>query len=326
MSINKIILVMATCMAFLGVAHQSVAQDYPGKQVRIIAPYVAGGGTDILARIIAQALSDSFKQPFIVENRPGANGIIGADFVAKAPADGYTLLMGSNGPNAVNAAIYQKLPYDAQNDFAPISIVALVPNVLLVSSSTPAKSVQELISLARTKPGALSFGSAGVGSPAHLAAELFKAMANVDMVHVPYKGGAATLADLLSGRLNIMFGDQLFAVPLVKSGKLRALAVTTSKRSSALPGLPTVAEAGLPGYNTGLWYGLFAPAGTPKEVVSKINAEVVKNLKRADMRERIAKQGGEVVASSPEELDALVKSEIVKWSKVAKQVGIRADQ
>lgn len=316
---------LALVMAFTAAA-TATAGDYPAKPVRIVAPFTAGGGTDILARIVAQKLSESFKQSFVVENKVGANGAIGADSVAKAPPDGHTLLMGSNGPNAVNAVIYPTLTYDPQRDFAPISIIALVPNVLLVTPALPVQNMQELIALARAKPGKLSFGSAGVGSPAHLAAELFKSMARVEMVHVPYKGGAATLADLLSGRLDVMFADQLFALPQVSSGKLRALAVTTATHSAALPALPTIAEAGLPGYNTGLWYGLFAPRGTPGEIVRKLNAELVRVLKTREARELIAKQGGEVVASSPQELEALVKSEIIKWGKVTKEFEIRAEQ
>ena len=326
MRVNRRILGLAFAIFFtlLAAAKPAVAQGYPTQTVRIIAPYAAGGGTDILARIIAEAMSDAFGKPFVVENRTGANGVVGAEIVAKAPADGHTLLMGSNGPNVVNAVIYEKLPYDPLNGFAAISLIALVPNVLLISPAIPAKNVQELIALARSRPGVLSFGSAGIGSPAHLAGELFKALANVDMVHVPYKGGAATLADLLSGRIDVMFGDQLFATPLVRSGKLRALAVSTAKRSNTLPELPTVAEAGIPGYETGLWYGLFAPAGTPKEIVAKLNGEIIRRLEQPEMRERIGKLGGEVVASSPSELESLVKSEFSKWSKVTKQYGIRA--
>jgi tripartite-type tricarboxylate transporter receptor subunit TctC len=304
----------------------SAADQYPAHEVRIVAPFTAGGATDILARLIAQRLSDALKVPFVVENKPGANGAIGADFVAKAVPDGYTLLMGSNGPNAINGVLYPKLSYDPQRDFAPIAIVALVPNVLLVSPQTPAGNVRELLELARSKPGQLSFGSAGVGSPAHLAAELFKSMGHVDMVHVPYKGGAATLPDLIAGRIDVMFADQLFAVPQVKSGKVRALAVTTAHRSRALPDLPTVAESGLPGYDTGLWYALFAPRGTPDAIVHRLNVSLVDALKTPEMREQIAKQGGEVVGSSPEELAALVKSEMTKWGKVVNEFGIRAEQ
>jgi tripartite-type tricarboxylate transporter receptor subunit TctC len=321
-------LLAAICFSALLIAGlPAVAQDvYPTRQVRIIAPFTAGGGTDILARLIAQKLSESLKVPFIVENKPGANGAIGADYVAKAAPDGYTLLLGSNGPNAVNGVLYPKLPYDPQRDFAPIAIIALVPNVLLVSPQTPVHNVQQLIELARSKPGELSFGSAGVGSPAHLAAELFKSMAHVDMVHVPYKGGAATLPDLVSGRIQVMFADQLFALPQIKTGKVRALAVTTATRSKALTELPTVAESGLPGYDTGLWYALFAPRGTPDAVVRKLDGALVKLLKTDEMRDQIAKLGGEVVGSSPEQLEALVKSETSRWRKVVDEFGIRAEQ
>jgi tripartite-type tricarboxylate transporter receptor subunit TctC len=293
--------------------------------VHIIAPFTAGGGTDVLARIVAKELSLAFKQSFVVDNRTGATGSIGADYVAKSAPDGYTLLLGSNGPNAINALMNPKLSYDPRKDFAPVSEIALVPNVLLVSPSLPVANVKELIALAKSRPGKLTFGSAGVGSPAHLAGELFKSMADVDMVHVPYKGGAAVMTDLRTGRIDMMFADQVTAVPQVKAKALRALAVTTAKRSMALPQLPTIAEAALPGYDTGLWYGLFAPAGTPEAVINKLNAELSRILTSEGMRKQIEQQGGEVVAGPPDTLKRTVDQEMGKWAGVIKRYHIRPD-
>lgn len=299
------------------------AQKYPAKAVQIIAPFVAGGGTDILARLLAAKLSAALGQSFVVDNKAGATGSIGADYVAKATADGYTLLLGSNAPNAINELLYPNLPYDPTTDFEPVSLIALVPNVLLVGPSVQAKSVKELIELARSNPGKLTFASAGVGSPAHLAGELFKSMARVEMTHVPYKGGGAAVTDLIGGRVDIFFGDQLLAINQIKAGKLRALAVTTAKRSIALPDLPTIAEAALPGYDTGLWYGLFAPKSTPREVVALLNGAVRRVLSSPEARESISKQGGEGMASSPEELKAVVLGELEKWRALTKKLEIK---
>lgn len=309
--------VAASCGPVIG------ADKYPAKPVQVIAPFVAGGGTDILARVLATKLSAALGQSFIVDNKAGATGSIGADYVAKATPDGYTLLLGSNAPNAINQLLYPKLPYEPTSDFEPVSLIALVPNVLLVGPSVQTKSVPELIELARSKPGKLTFASAGVGSPAHLAGELFKSMAHVDMTHVPYKGGAAAVTDVIAGRVDIFFGDQLLAINQVRAGKLRPLAVTTVRRSVALPELPTIAEAALPGYDTGLWYGLFAPKSTPPEVLAVLNTAVRRVLGTPDVRESIGKQGGEAMASSPEELKAVVLGEIEKWKTLTTKLGIK---
>lgn len=297
-------------------------QGYPERPVHIVAPFAAGGGTDILARILAQALTEELGQPFVVDNKPGASGSIGADFVAGAQPDGYTLLMGSNAPNATNAAIFKKLPYDVKTSFAPVSLVATVPNVLLVSSKLSVSNLHELMDLARKEPNKLTFGSAGVGSPAHLAAALFMRMAHIELLHVPYTGGSATLPDLLSGRLDMMFADMLTAAPQVKGGALRALAVTPMHRANALPGVPTMAEAGLPGYDTSLWYALFAPAKTPPAVVDALNRTVGHALQNPVIRDKIAAQGGTPVSATPAETAKFVSAEINKWGDVARDLHI----
>lgn len=298
------------------------AEAFPDRPVRIVAPFAAGGGTDILARIMAQALSDELGQPFVVDDKPGASGSIGAETVARAQPDGYTLLMGSNGPNATNAAVFKKLSYDVKTSFEPVSLVATVPNVLLISPKMKVSNLQDLIELARTQPNKLTFGSAGVGSPAHLAAALFMKMAHVELLHVPYTGGSATLPDLISGRLDMMFADMLTAAPQVKGGNLRALAVTTSKRARALPDVPTMAEAGLPGYDTGLWYALFAPAKTPAAVIDELNNSVQKALENPAIRDKIAAQGGTPVSSTPAATRQFVDREITRWADVARDLHI----
>jgi tripartite-type tricarboxylate transporter receptor subunit TctC len=304
----------------------AAAEAYPDRPVKIIAPFVAGGGTDILGRLLAAKLSAAFGQSFIVENKAGATGSIGAEYVAKATPDGYTLLLGSNAPNAIDRMLYRDLPYDPKTDFEPVSLLARAPNVLLVGPSMHARSVSELIAFARMNPGKLTFASAGVGSPAHLAGELFKSMAHIDIRHVPYKGGGAALTDLLAGRVDMMFGDQLLAVTQMKSRKLAALAVTTAKRSAALPDLPTIAEAALPGYDTGLWYGLFAPKGTARETVMILNAQLKRLLGTHEVQESIARSGAQASASSPEELEALVVAEIAKWRGLAKTLDLKLSQ
>lgn len=319
MALLRIAAVLAAALFFTIGAR---AEKFPDRPVHIVAPFAAGGGTDILARILAQALSDELGQPFVVDDKPGASGSIGAESVARAQPDGYTLLMGSNAPNATNGAIFKKLPYDVRTAFAPISLVATVPNVLLISPKLKVSNLHELIELARKEPNKLTFGSAGVGSPAHLAAALFMRMAHIELLHVPYTGGSATLPDLISGRLDMMFADMLTAAPQVKGGTLRALAVTTSKRASALPDVPTMAEAGLPGYDTSLWYALFAPAKTPSGIIDALNRSVERALQNPVVRSKIAAQGGTVVASTPAQTKQFVDREITKWAGVARDLHI----
>lgn len=302
------------------------AQNYPAKPIRLVVPYPAGGPLDIMARAIGQKLTEAWKQPVVVDNRAGAGGNIGADLVAKSAPDGYTLLMGAVATHAINPTLYSKIPYDPVRDFAPVALVAQVPNILVVNPAVPAKTVQELIELARAKPGYLNFGSGSTGSTGHLAGELFKTMAGVQMVHIPYKGAAPALADLLAGQVQLMFDNLANSLPNVKAGKLRALAVTTLARSPAMPDLPTIAESGLPGFDLTTWFGLLVPAGTPPEIVAKLNAEVVRALNANDMRERLEKMGAEPPANNtPEHFAAFIRAEAAKYAKVVKESGAKVD-
>jgi tripartite-type tricarboxylate transporter receptor subunit TctC len=301
------------------------AQAYPNHPIRLVVPFPAGGTTDILARAIAQKLSESLGQPFVVDNRPGAGGNIGADIVAKSAPDGYTLLMGTVGTQAINVSLYAKMPYDAAKDFAPVVLVAGVPNVLVVNPSVPVKTVQELLKLAKDKPGSINFASSGNGTSIHLSGELFKTMTGAQIAHVPYKGSAPALTDLLGGQVQIMFDNLPSAMPHIKAGKLRAVAVTSAKRAPALPELPTIAESGVPGFEASSWFGILAPAGTPREIVTRINAEANKALQSADMKEKLLAQGAEAVGNTPEYFGDYIKAETVKWAKVVKESGAKVD-
>lgn len=302
-----------------------LAEVYPSKPIRIVAPFPPGGPADILSRIIGHKLSQSWGQQVIVDNRPGAGGNIGADLVAKAAPDGYTLLLGFVGTHAINASLYAKMPYDNVKDFEPVSQIAAVTIVLVVHPSVPALSIKELIALAKSKPGQLTFGSPGNGTPQHLAGQLFNTMADVDMLHVPYKGAVPALTDLLGGQVSMIFSSMPPALPLVKTGKIRALGVTSATRSPAAPAIPTITESGLPGYEVNNWYGILAPRGTPKEIVSKLNAEIVKILNMPDVKESLAVQGAEPVSGTPEQFAAYIKEETEKWAKIVKYSGARLD-
>ena len=271
----------------------AIAQDFPARSVRLIVPQSAGGGADILARTVGQKLSEAWGQPVVIDNRPGAAGIIGTEAVAKAAPDGYTLLMGAISTHAINPSLYKTLSYDPVKDFAPVTMVATAPLLVVVHPSLPVNSTQELIALAKAKPGQLFFASAGSGNSAHLAGELFKTMANVDLVHVPYKGATPAETDLIGGQVSVMFSSILSALPHAKAGKMKALAVTSARRSSIAPDLPTVAESGVPGYDVNPWYGLFAPAGTPRAIVERINRDVARILAQPDVRQRFATLGAE---------------------------------
>jgi tripartite-type tricarboxylate transporter receptor subunit TctC len=317
------ILLVAACA--LGAAPAG-AQTYPAKPIRFVVPFPPGGPLDIMARGIAQRLQDAWGQPVVVDNRPGAGGGIGADLVAKSPGDGYTLLMGAVSTHAINPSLYAKIPYDPQKDFAPVALVAQVPNILVVNPALPVRSVTELIDYARAKPGALSFGSGSTGSTGHLAGELFKARAGVEMVHIPYKGGAPAMQDLLAGQTQLMFDNLANALPQVKAGKLRALAVTTLERAPAVPELPTIAESGLPGFDLTTWFGVFVPAGTPPEVVAKLNAEIVKSLESKALAERLAAMGTvPPEGNTPQNFATFVRSEAEKYARVVKASGARVD-
>jgi tripartite-type tricarboxylate transporter receptor subunit TctC len=297
---------------------------YPTKPVRLIVPSVAGGGTDISARLIAPKLSEYLGQQVVVENRAGAAMIIGGDAVAHSPPDGYTLLMGIS-TLTINPSIHKKMPFDALRDFAPISQVVAQPNVLVVHPSVPAKTVKELIAFTRTHPNQLDYGSAGVGSNPHLTMELFLSMAGIKMVHVPYKGLAPAMIDIISGQLTVMSSTMLSGITYVRDGRLRALGVTTAKRSPILPEVPTIAEAALPGYEAAQWYGVLAPAGTPRDIVSKLHAAIVRTLQDAMIRERFLADGAEPVGSSPDEFAAYMRTETEKWAKVIKAAGIKPE-
>lgn len=301
----------------------AVAQDYPTKPVRLIVPYLAGGAADIFGRTIGQKLTEAMNQNFFVENRPGANGGIGADFVAKAAPDGHTLLVTATGPIAVNPVLYAKVPYDPVKDFVPIAQGTVYQYVLVTLASSPLRNIDDLVNAARAKPGTLSYGSTGIGGGNHLAGELFALATGTQLTHVPYKGSAGALADLLSGQLSFMFDTVITSVPQIHAGKLRALAVSSAKRASALPDVPTMQEAGIKGFDISQWQGVLAPGGTPKPIVNRLNAEIVKALGAPDVYERLVTQGGnEIVTGPPEEFAALIRSDLQKYAQLLKDVGI----
>ena len=309
----------------LGAAQASLAADtWPVRPIRMIVAYPPGGGTDQVGRVMAEQLAPSLGQNVIIDNRGGATGNIGTELAARALPDGYTLLMGNVAPNAVNVSLFKKLGFDPVKDFSPISLVAVTPNILVAHPSMPVKTVQDLVVLAKAKPGALNFPSAGVGSSSHLAGEMLKSMARIDMVHVPYKGGGPALIATISGQVQIMFATMPAAMPHVKSGKVRPVAVTTAKRSQAMPELPTIAESGVKGYEAATWYGLLAPARTPKPVIDRLHGETVKIL-AGPVRQRLEAQGFEPDGGTPAAFAAYIKSEITKWAKVIREAGIPAE-
>ena len=301
------------------------AQPYPNKPIRMVAPSTPGDAPDVIARLVADKLSTALGQQVVVENRPGAGGVVGSDYVAKAAPDGYTLIMGNAGSHGINAAVYSKLPYDIQKDFAPVSQVAVAPNVMVINPSVPASTVAEFIAYAKANPGKLSYASGGNGSSAHMSMELFKSMSGIDIQHVPYKGSSPALTDVVSGQVVAFIGNMPPTVPLIKAGKLKALAVTTRSRSALMPELPTISEAGLPGYETVAWFGVLAPAGTPPEVVNKLSAEIGKIAKSPEIREKLVAMGAEPVGSTPEEFKAVIDRDIAKWKPLAQKVNIKVD-
>ena len=307
---------MATCAA---------AQTYPTKPIRLVVPFPPAGTTDILAREVGQRLSEVLGQPVVIDNRPGAAGNIGSDLVAKAAPDGYTLLMCTVSSHAINPGLYSKLPYDHIKDFAPIALVARVPNVLEVTPSLPVKTVADLIKLAKEKPGQINFASSGSGTSIHLSGELFKTMAGVDMVHVPYKGSAPALVDLVGGQVQVMFDNLPSSLQQIKAGKLRAVAVTSAQRAPALPDVPTIAESGLPGFEATSWFGVLAPARTPPEIIKRLNAEIDKWLQSPEAKEKLLAQGALPAGGSPEEFAAYIRAETDKWAKVIKASGAKVD-
>ncbi len=307
------------------VALGASAQVYPTRPIRLVVPFPPGGTTDILARAAAQKLTESMGQSVIVDNRPGAAGNIGSDIVAKSAPDGYTLLMCTVSTHAINPNLYAKIPYDHINDFAPVVLVAAVPNVLEVNPSLPVHTVADLIKLAKSKPGAINFASSGNGTSIHLSGELFKTMAGVDMTHVPYKGSAPALTDLIAGQVQVMFDNLPSSLQQIKAGKLRAIAVTSGKRAPALPDIPTIAESGLPGFEATSWFGVMAPAGTPASVVTRLNSEINKWLQSPEAREQLLAQGAEAAGGTSEQFAAHIRAETDKWAKVVKASGAKVD-
>jgi len=314
-----LVIVALSCAAFPALA------EYPDKPVKIIVPYPPGGTTDILARVIAQRLGERLKQSFIVENRGGASGAIGTQAVAKSPADGYTLCMGTIGTHGINSALFKNLPYDAVKDFAPITIVGITPNVLTVHPSVPAKNLQELLALARAKPGTLNFGSTSPGGSPHMAGELFKTMANIDIAHIPYKGAGPMLIDLIGGQIQMGFDNMPSSIGHIRSGKLRAIAVTTTKRWPGAPDVPTMAESGLPGYEVSAWFGLLAPAGTPKPVVDLLYKNISGILKQPDMVKQLFELGAEPGGNTPEAFARYIAADVEKWTRVVAATGVKVE-
>ena len=298
------------------------AQNYPEKPIRLISPFPPGGGTDLMGRLIGQQFTKSWGQQVIVENKPGANGTIGSEFVAKSAPDGYTLLVGTMGTHGINASLYRKLPYDTVNDFAPITALITSPMMLLVHPSIPARSVREFIALAKARPGQITFSSAGTGSVGHLAGELLNSVAQVRLVHVPYRGSGPATIDLLSGQVQAMLGSPAATFAYVKAGRVRALAVTSSKRTAFMPEIPTLAESGLRDYDVTTWYGFWAPARTPRIIVQKLHAEVVRMLALPEIRQQLATQALEPHGNTPDEFALQIKTELVKWARVAASAAI----
>jgi len=326
-SLFKFARLLSAAGAFAAIAAQpAIAADaYPSRPIHIVVAYTPAGTTDILARIVGQKLTDAWGQAVIIENKPGANGNIGTEYAAKAAPDGYTLLMTTAAPHGINPSLYRKLGFDAVKDFAGISLVATVPNALMVNPSLPVKNVKELIAYAKANPGKLSFGSPGNGSTGHMSMELFKSMTGTDLVHIPYKGNAGVMTDLVAGQIQLTLDNLTPYMAQVKSGKIRLLAVTTAKRSRAVPDVPTIAEAGVPGYETGAWFGLVAPAKTPKDIVEKLSAETARILRLPDVSQKLLEQSAEPVGNTPQQFDAFIKSEISKWAKVIKDAKVELE-
>jgi tripartite-type tricarboxylate transporter receptor subunit TctC len=302
----------------------AAAQSYPGKPVRMLVPFPPGGGTDYTARLISQKLTEIWGQQVIVDNRPGASTTIASEIVAKAPADGYTLIMGSTN-HTINPSLYPRIPYDTIKDFAPVTVAVTASYVLVVHPSLPAKTVKELIALARARPAEINYASSGSSGPQHIAGELFKLMAKVDMTHVPYKGGGPAVVALLGGHVQAQFSTPVSALPHVRTGKLRALGVTSLKRSDAIPEVPTISEAALPGYEAVTWWGILAPARTPREIVNKIHADTVKALQMPDTLEKLAREGVNPAGTTPEQFATMIQDEMVKMAKIVKAANMKID-
>ena len=317
------ICVLICSMAPAAAGGVAQAADFPNRQVRWIVPFAPGGPVDILSRAIAEKLSQRWGQVVVIDNRGGAGGSIGTDIVAKAAPDGYTLMTGHVGTHAINATLYRKLPYDPVRDFTPISMAAYMPLALVIHPSVPAKNVKELVALAKAQPGKLNYASAGIGGPTQLTAEVFKRTAGVDIVHVAYKGNTAALTDLITGEVQMMFSNLLTSMPHVRSGKLRAIGLSSARRSAYVPELRTIAESGLAGFDVTPWYGVLAPAGLPPPLLRKLNAEVAETLVLPDMQKRLVAQGIDLASNTPEQFSDLIKSELVRWRKIVRDSGAK---
>jgi tripartite-type tricarboxylate transporter receptor subunit TctC len=322
---SRDVLVIVAGLAASLLAAAALAQGYPAKPIRLIVPFAAGGGNDNIARLVGKQLSESLGQPLVIDNRPGAGGVLGAELAAKAAPDGYTLFLGGVGSHAVNPNLNANLPYDPIRDFAPVALLASAPLILVVHPSVPAASFKAFVALARSKPGQLNYASNGNGTSSHLAAVMFDSMAGVDMVHVPYKGLSPALTDLLSGRVQLMFSSVVAILPHIRAEKLRGLAVTGAKRMPSMPDLPTIAESGLPGYEASSWYGVLAPAGTPREIVVKLNAEFVKALAQPEVRTSLVAEGAEPIGGTPEQFGAYIISEKERMGKLIREAKIRLE-
>ena len=312
-------------LAMAGSGAEALAQEWPAKPIRFIAPNLPGGPTDILARLIGQKLAETLGQPVVIENRAGAAGNIGTEVAAKAPPDGYTLVTGNNATFGANVSLYKRLGFDPVKDFTPIVLAATQPNILVVHPSLPVTNVKELIALAKARPGQLNYSGSGMGAAAHLSAELFKSMTATNIVHIPYKSAAPALTDLIAGETQLMFATSLSVIQHIKANRVRALGVTTAKRSRFLPELPTIAEAGVPGFEASTWHGVLVPAGTPGAIVERLNMEINRMLQLADVRERLAAMGAEVVGGSAKEFADHIQREIPKWAKVVKAIGVQLE-
>ena len=313
----------AVCAFFFSLA-TAAEKVFPTKPIRIIVPFAAGGPTDIVARTVGQQLTLTFGQPVVIDNRPGAGGVVGADLAAKSAPDGYTLLLCSTGAMAINPGLLPSMPYDPVRDLAPITLVVTIPYLLLVNPAFSAQSVKELLALARAKPGQLNYGSAGTGTTSHLAMELFRSMANIQVTHVPYKGSAPAATDLVGGQLQLLFDAPPSSLPFVRSGRLRAIGISTLRRTPLLPEMPTINEAGVPGYEVLTWSGICAPAGTPKAIVTRLNETIVHGVTNRETRDRFAALGADVVANSPDDYRKFIAAELAKWSRVIREAGVVA--
>jgi tripartite-type tricarboxylate transporter receptor subunit TctC len=321
----KTLLRTLACGALALSALIASAADYPSRPIRFVVPYATGGTTDILARIIGPKMTQAWRQQVVVDNRGGANGNIGSDIVAKATPDGYTILLGTSGSNAVNPSLYTRMPYDARRDLALIAMVASTANILVANPRFTGNSIRDVIAMAKQNPGKVTYGSAGVGSVLHLSGELLKTVTGVNMTHVPYKGTGPSLVDLMGGQIDVVFANLPAVVPMVQAGQLKGIAVTTATRAAALPQVPTMIEGGVPGYDVSSWFAVFVPARTPQPIVNKINAEVVKILKTPDTQRRLVELGAEPMFKTPEEGNRFFHDEIEKWAKVVKASGAKAN-